>query len=396
MQVNRIVAENFRNIVSQEICFQNGINVIYGKNASGKTNLLEAIYFFASGKSLRGSAEKDFIRRGEKLARISVEYETMGSPGYMRNLSVAFFGGNKKAMKCGGAEVAKMSELLGRFRACVFTPDDLALIKGSPEERRRFADISVSQMRPRFVRCLNDYFRVLSQKNVFLKSAQNSQNINFDYLEILNEQLAKAAGVIVKQRAGFCKSIYKYAKEIYREISGEKELFGMKYVSQTKKNYEDEEYTKNAYMELFKKNTERELKYGISLVGPQKDDITFYLGKDTDINLQSTESAESPEIYPKLFESGITAKSFGSRGQQRSAVLALKLAQGELFREICGEYPVFLLDDVFSELDEARRKYILSHASEKQIIITCCDCDILGNFSDYNGIKAFNGQYESE
>lgn len=395
MQVNRIVAENFRNIAFQEICFEKGINVIYGKNASGKTNLLEAIYIFASGKSLRGSAEKNFIRRGEKLARISVEYETNGSPGYMRNLSVAFFGGNKKVMKCGGAEVAKMSELLGRFRACVFTPDDLALIKGSPEERRRFADISVSQMRPRFVRCLNDYFRVLSQKNVFLKSAQNSQNINYDYLEILNEQLAKAAGVIVKQRYGFCKNIYKYAKEIYRDISGEKELLGMKYVSQTKQNYEDEEYTQSAYMELFKKNAERELKYGVSLVGPQKDDILFYLGKDSDIELQSQSFKES-EIYPKLFESGITAKSFGSRGQQRSAVLALKLAQGELFREICGEYPVFLLDDVFSELDEARRKYILSHAAEKQIIITCCDCDILGNISDYNVIRARNGQYESE
>ncbi len=386
MQINSLIAHNFRNIRSEVITFQKGINVLYGKNASGKTNALEAIYLFASGKSLRGSPEKDFIGKGADSARLMLDFESDAMPGIERSMSLSFLGNNRKVMKYGFSDIPKMSDFLGHFRACVFTPDDLSLVKGAPEERRRFADISISQISPKFVHCLNDYFKVLAQKNALLKNFTVNGKIDIDYLQIINEQLATAAGVIVKQRYGFCTELFRYASDIYGEISDDKESFGMRYISQTKENFSDEEYTREAYLELFAKNTEREMKYGMSLYGPQKDDIYFCIGKNCEMHTDDSDDF--------LYDSSYTARSFGSRGQQRSVVLSLKLAQGELFRDKCGEYPVFLLDDVFSELDYARRSYILSDIADKQIIITCCDCDILGSFKDYNGIYVENGEYK--
>lgn len=384
MQIKSLYAKNYRNILDEKIQFQKGINVLYGMNASGKTNALEAIYLFASGKSLRGSPEKEFIMRGKDSAKIALEFTDRKSDD-IKEMSLSFLGNNRKIIKYGYSDITKMSELIGHFRACSFTPDDLLLVKGSPEERRRFADISISQISPRFVHCLNEYFKLLSQKNAMLKKAQASGKIDSVYIDIINYQLAQRAGVIVKQRNGFCRSISEHAKRIYGEISDDRESFGMKYISQTKVNLDDEEYTKKAYIKLFEMNLEREIKYGMSLLGPHKDDIYFYVGKNCDLDVEKEDL---------LFHDGFTAKAFGSRGQQRSVVLSLKLAQGELFRELCGEYPVFLLDDVFSELDSARRNYILSNISDKQIIITCCDCDIFGDFSDFHAIHAEEGKYD--
>ncbi len=391
MYVKSIYAKDFRNISEEKIEFENGINVLYGKNASGKTNALEAVYLFASGKSLRGSPEKDFIKKGCENAKISIEYASSKSADFSRNMSMTFLRGNKKIMKYGGVDVPRMSELLGHFRACVFTPDDLLLVKGSPEERRRFIDISISQISPRFVYCLNEYAKLLSQKNVILKNAMISGKLDKVYLSVLNDGLARAASVIVKQRAGFCENLLRYAKDIYRDISHDTELFGMKYSSQTRKNFSDEQYTKDAYIALYEKTLDTELKNGVTLVGPHRDDIHFYVGKD-EKNVENSEN----NSFEVTFDSSYAAKAFGSRGQQRSVVLSLKLAQGELFREKCGEYPVFLLDDVFSELDSARRDYILSRTADRQVIITCCDCDILGSFKDYRGIYVENGKYNSE
>lgn len=387
MYVKKLQAKNFRNILEQEINFQRGINVFYGKNASGKTNALEAIYLFASGKSLRGSFEKDFINKNSDSAKIAIEYVTDTSFQNARNMSLTFLGNNRKIMKYGYSDIPKMSEFLGHFRACVFTPDDLSLVKAGPEERRRFADISISQISPKFVHCLNDYHKILAQKNAVLKNAQLTGKLDKQLFEILNFQLCTAAAVIVKQRAGLFEKLSEYASEIYRNISDDREFFGMKYISQTKKEYQDENYTKKAYHDLLNKNQERELKYGVSLIGPHKDDVYFYVGKGNEIK-------ESDETTDELtFGNGFSAKAFGSRGQQRSVVLSLKLSQGELFRELCGEYPVFLLDDVFSELDSGRRNYILSDIDKKQIIITCCDCDIFGNFKNYNRIFVEEGTY---
>lgn len=390
MNVKTLYAKQFRNISCEQIEFENGINVLYGKNASGKTNALEAIYLFASGKSLRGAVEKDFIQKGTDRARISIDFCSEKNPDYIKNMTLSYFKGNRRQMKYCSADIAKMSEFLGLFRACVFTPDDLLLVKGSPEERRRFIDISISQISPRFVYCLNDYMRLVTQRNILLKNANIGKGLDKDFLFVINEQLASLASVIVRQRAGFCENIYGYACKIYSDISSESELFGMKYISQTRKNYSDEEFTKNAFLELYEKNLETEIKNGITLIGPHRDDLYFYVGRADEINKEN-EKLESEKN--DIFDRYTTARAFGSRGQQRSVVLALKLAQGELFYNKCGEYPVFLLDDVFSELDEKRRNYILSQNKGKQVIITCCDCDVLGSFRDYNKIHVQNGEF---
>lgn len=390
MNVKTLYAKQFRNISDEQIEFESGINVLYGKNASGKTNALEAIYLFASGKSLRGAAEKDFIQKETDKARISIDFCSERNPAYIKNMTMSFLKGNRRQMKYCGADVAKMSEFLGLFRACVFTPDDLLLVKGSPEERRRFVDISISQISPRFVHCLNDYMRLLSQRNILLKAANAGKALDKEYLSVINEQLSSLASVVVRQRAGFCENIYEYACKIYSDISSESELFGMKYISQTRKNYSDEEFTKNAFLELYEKNLDNEIKNGITLIGPHRDDLYFYVGKKDEVLKEEEIIDRSPDSF---FDRYTTARAFGSRGQQRSVVLALKLAQGELFYNKCGEYPVFLLDDVFSELDEKRRSYILSQNKGKQIIITCCDCDVLGSFKNYNKIHVQNGKF---
>lgn len=391
MYVKSLAAWQFRNIQSEEIRLEKGVNVLYGKNASGKTNALEALYLFASGKSLRGSAERDFIRHGAEYARIHLTYVSERSPDAERRMSMTFMKGNRKALRCDGAEVARLSEFLGRFRSCVFTPDDLALVKGSPDERRRFMDSSLCQIRPRFVRCLNDYARLLAQKNNVLKNAKVTGSFDKTYMDVLNEQLAAAAGVIVRQRSAFCERLYEQAKPIYREISGGSETLGLKYVSQTKKNYADEAYTSAAYRRLFENALETEVRNGVALTGPHRDDVLFSIGKDSDLEKELQAAEKEADLSAPTY----AAKSFGSRGQQRSVVLALKLAQGELFYALCGEYPVFLLDDVFSELDARRRDTILSHMRDKQVVITCCDGDVLQSVGKYHGIYVENGTYRS-
>ncbi len=382
MYVKELRAVNFRNIEEAKISFDKGINLLFGENAAGKTNALEALYLFASAKSLRQSSERDFIRRGFDFANISLDYVSDTTPDTTRNMAISYLRGNKKNMRYGGMSALRVSEFLGHFRACAFTPDDISLIKGAPEERRRFIDISISQISPRFVHCLNSYMRLLSQKNLLLRRAQAGETPDKVYLSVLNEKLSDTAAVIIKQRFGFCQSIYKYAKSLYGEISKERESFGMRYISQTKKNFDDEKYTKEKLLELFEKTAESEIKSGMATVGPHRDDVYFYIG-------------EGSAADEEFFDSSHTARYFGSRGQVRSAVLALKLSQGELFHELLSEYPAFLLDDVFSELDTCRREFILERCAGRQVIITCCDSDILGDFRSYNGIFVKNGKYSS-
>jgi DNA replication and repair protein RecF len=384
MILKRFVAENFRNIEKCDINFRCGVNLLHGDNAQGKTNAVEGIYLFSRGKSFRAREDSELIRFGKEGFRIYIEYEDKNKKG---SFEYALFG-KERLRKKNGYKVSKISEMIGDFKAVLFYPDDLTLVKGGPEERRRFVDISISQISPRFVHCLNDYARLLAQKNAILKDGARGGRVDKDYLAVINEGLAEASSVIVRQRAGFCEKLYGHAQRIYGEISDDKELLGMRYVSQTRRDFSDTEYTKNAYLALYDKYYESDLKNGVSGVGPHRDDIYFYVGK----SMELTEELSADD----LFDSSHTARAFGSRGQQRSVVLSLKLAQGELFKELCGEYPVFLLDDVFSELDFARRDYILKGSSDRQVIITCCDCDILGSFRGYNRIFVENGKYTAK
>lgn len=393
MFLKNIYTRGYRNLAEQSLELYPGINLLYGKNAAGKTNTLECAYFFASGRSFRTRHEAQLIRRGEESASAKITISRTSLPEHM---SVTWRSdaqkGLIKRMYYQGMEVSKASEFLGIFRAVLFTPDNLALIKGVPEERRRFMDIAMSQLQPRYVYFLNEYLRILSQKNSYLKKAAYIQNPDFDYLDVLNEQLAKAAAVLIKQRSGFVSRLRSFSSEFYNKLSGSKEELNVKYVSCTKRDFSDSEYTEKKMFDIYRADRDSEIKNGRTMHGPHKDDMLIYISgisKDDDGLPHSVFSEHENEEDISQF----AARTFASQGQQRSAVLALKFAEGEVCRELTGEYPVFLLDDLLGELDLQRRTYITSIIRDKQAIISCCDKTALPDMNNVSSVKVEDGIY---
>ncbi len=380
MKLNFLQTENFRNLCENPPEFSDGINVLYGSNAAGKTNTLEAIYLFAAGKSFRTKSDKDFIKHGESFARASICFDEANVKG--RNMSVSFMNSGqnaKKAMFVEGNAVDRASEFLGNFRAVLFTPDHLELVKGAPEERRRLVDIALCQIRPGFVRALNSYSKVLSQRNNYLKNTKiRGHKADFDYLDVLNKQLALTGGVIIKQRGLYCESLGGYAGKAYQSISGEKESLFVKYVSKVScEDLSDEKACCEALYQMYRKTSQRDAELGRTSNGPHKDELLIYIAKnEQDGEIDKAVLEAKGNLYDEDGLTGVSsfvARTFGSQGQQRSAVLAIKLAEGEIVKEKCGEYPVFLLDDLFSELDLARKNSLCRMLNERQCIITACD-----------------------
>lgn len=341
MLLNSVSFYNFRNNDTATLPFSEGVNVICGKNAAGKTNILEAVFFFAAGKSFRSCKERDMIRFGEQDAKIEIDFS--GSEG-THTLAASLSRRRKKEMFRDGIKICRLSEYLGKFRAVVFTPDHLSLVKGSPERRRRFLDIAICQNAPKYVALLNEYNRVLLQKNALLRSFEASPQL----LEVYNERLAYLGAQISVRRYRYLSRLGKAAEEIHSEMSSGTEQLTLRYISPISSTITSEEESEKAYLALYKAKTAAELKCGVSLVGSHKDDF------ETQINARD-------------------ARLFCSQGQQRSAVLSLKLAEGELSKFYTGEYPVFLLDDILSELDVGRRSFILGNLVGKQVIITACE-----------------------
>ncbi len=391
MRLLSIQTSAYRNLAGEKLELSDGINLLYGKNAAGKTNTLECAYIFASGKSFRAKQESELIKKGEQTARADIRLERKTVTGSLstEDMSVIWHNskdlGFVKRLLYRGYEVPKLSEFLGVFRAVLFTPDHLSLIKGSPDERRRFMDIALSQLQPRYVYCMNSYLKILSQKNAYLKEAMISGKADIDYLDVLNLQLAKSAAVLIKQRSGFADLLKTYASEIYSRISGEKEGLNVKYVSSTKRDFSDAEATEKRLFDIYRAERETELKNGRTFYGPHRDDLMIYISNripDSEIDLADGNSV-----------SELAARTFGSQGQQRSAVLSIKLAEGEIFNSITGEYPVFLLDDLLGELDSDRRKMFADLIKDKQAIITCCDKDAMPDMKNISAVQVVGGRY---
>lgn len=392
MRLLSIKTSGYRNLAGEKLLLNDGINLLYGNNAAGKTNTLECAYVFASGKSFRARQEAELIKKGENTARADIEFEKniYADKKITENMSVIWHNGKEKGfvkrLLYRGYEVPKLSEFLGIFRAVLFTPDHLSLIKGSPEERRRFMDIALSQIQPRYIYFMNSYLKILSQKNSYLKQASVNGKADYDYLDILNVQLAKAAAVLVKQRSGFVSLLKDYASVMYGKISGEKEVLDVKYISSTKNNFSDAEYTENKLCEIYRNERETELKNGRTFYGPHRDDLMIYItGKTSGIDVQEQKGQNSV--------SELAARTFGSQGQQRSAVLAIKLAEGEIFKNITGEYPVFLFDDLLGELDTERRTFLTELIKDRQAIITCCDRNAMPDMKNISAFQVCMGRY---
>jgi len=341
MNINSITLYNFKNECDTTVRFLPGVNVICGDNAAGKTNLLEGVFMFAAGKSFRGCKDRDMIRFGAEDARVDLGFcDKYGDKSFAIKLHKA----SHREIYREGIRLTKLSDFLGVFRAVIFTPDHLNLIKGSPEFRRKFVDMAICQSYPRFVAAVNQYNRVLEQKNALLRAG----NADDDLLDVYNEKMSHFAGIITATRYKYIGMLEKSVEPFHTDISRGTESIRLCYHSNLQGDYSNAEEMTAKYMQLWTEHKNQEKARFVTLYGPHKDDFGVLINDKS-------------------------AKTFASQGQQRSAVLSMKLAEGELSAKMTGEYPVFLLDDVLSELDEARQSFVLSRISAGQVLITGCE-----------------------
>ena len=361
MKIKNIFISDYRNIEKEKIEFSDGVNLLYGHNAQGKTNVIEAIYYFARGRSFRTSKDTDLIKNGKEKFHIEIFFEDKERE---RTLS-CIIGKKEKVRKKNGIKIEKISEMIGLFHAVLFCPEHLSLVKGGPEERRNFLNIAISQCYPAYIGTYASYMKILENRNCLLRMAQKGFPIDFEEIKVFSEKMADTAAILYGYRKKYIEKIKKYAKKILYEISEEKETLDLLYESDIK----EEVNIKEEYRKRLTENISNEIAVGYSLYGIHRDDICIKIN-------------------------GEDARVFASQGQQRSIVLALKEAEGEVVYEVTGEYPVFLFDDVLSELDKKRQSYLLKGSDKRQIIITSCSDE---DFKDIvtSSIYTEGGRYVS-
>ena len=348
MECNRIFVRDFRNIERAEIEFGNGVNILCGENAQGKTNLLEAISFASLGKSFRTAHDEEMIRFGAEMCEISLDFTDSVR---RQNITVRMMAGKRKHIEQNRVKIGRVSDIVGAFRTVLFCPEHLSLIKEGPGERRNYLDIAISQLYPLYMKSLQKYNQILKQRNQLIRIAQDDRNTFNATIELWSEQLAHEAAIISRYRHRYLLSANAHIEECFMEMMGEKEKPKAIYCGSSKQpseEYEDVARTEKIYRELLMTHHDREIGAGSTLWGIHKDDIEILLN-------------EKP------------ARQYASQGQQRSLALSMKLAEGEVCSAICGERPVFLFDDVFSELDGMRRAYLSGKMKDRQVIITTCE-----------------------
>ena len=364
MRIDTLTLKNFRNYREETFRFSEGINLLTGKNAQGKTNAAEAIFFLCTGYSPRANRDKLVVKTGEERAEIAGE--ATSSYGGV-SVKISFSRTDKKRVFVNGLEVMRIGELLGNIHSVFFNPAELKLVQESPEDRRRFMNISLSQMSKNYFYSLQRYNKILSQRNNLLKDAD--ENLIRQTLPVWDEQLSGCAAVIIKARNEFLAQIGPVAEEKHALLSGGKEKLLMK----TESGYYGEtEEIAYAVLSDLKTSLPRDIRLGYTSIGPHRDDIKFLLN-------------------------GEDAKVFGSQGQQRTVALALKLAETQTFYTRFGEYPILILDDVLSELDASRQKRLLTAVKDLQTIFTATELP-RGIFKagEYSRKSIENGKIKSE
>jgi DNA replication and repair protein RecF len=335
MHIKKFSAVGFRNLDVSDLELSSGVNIIFGDNAQGKTNFLEAVYFCAFGRSLRARMDSELISWNGNDAHIRLETVR----GDMFSVLDARLCGGKKTLKSISADfvpVRHMKDLFGRLLVVMFSPEDLRLIKAGPSERRRFMDMEICQLSPVYYSDLREYFRALKQRNALLKILQKDKSMR-ESLSVWDEQLVNYGLRIIKTRFSFVKKVNKIASEIHKNITQGAEELQLEYKTSV---------TAENYAALLAKSHEKDIARGTTSDGIHTDDIEFTIN-------------------------GISARHFGSQGQQRTAALSAKLAEIEIIKQSTGETPILLLDDVLSELDKHRQRYLLEQISDLQTIVTC-------------------------
>ena len=334
MYIKKIKLNNFRNYCEQEIELNNEINVFFGQNAQGKTNIVESIFLCALGKSFRTNKEKEIIKFNEKNTSVEIEYQKKDRAG-----KIKYIIGEKKEIFINDVKIKKLSEILGNLNIVLFSPEDINILKDGPSQRRKFINMLISQVRPKYVYNLNMYLSVLEQRNNYLKKIEESY-LDENLLDIYDEKLVEYGLIINNYRNEFIEKIKEKINDIHKNITEEKEKIKIKYISDS----ENKEY----FLRKLKENRKKDIERGYTACGIQRDDIYFFInGKKVDI--------------------------YGSQGQQRTTILSLKLCELEILKDEIGEEPILLLDDFMSELDEKRKNNFLNNMKNMQIIITCTE-----------------------
>ena len=341
MRIDKLKLKNFRNYSDLDIEFNEKLNIIIGNNAQGKTSILEAIYFLSITKSNLTINDKNCIRKNELFTKIIGYIHDNNGEKKLQFL----LNSNGKKLEINGSEIKKHSDYIGNLKVIIFNPDDIRLIKEAPGNRRRFLNIEISQLYRKYITVLNEYNLVLKQRNEYLKVIKLGKKDDV-FFDILNDKLIDLAKVIYEYRIKYVADINKYIDKVFKDISGYDGLM-IRYIPNV--DIGDMTNFRKVMQDKLISNYDREVFMGNTLVGPHRDDFSFKL-VDSDLLL------------------------YGSQGQIKMAILALKLAEINVFNDICGEYPVLLLDDLFSELDVEKRNKVINYLNRDiQTIVTTTD-----------------------
>ena len=355
MEINKLELNNFRNYTNAKISFKNGINFIVGKNAQGKTNMLESIYLLSVGKSPKNSKNKQIIKFNTLNGKVAVDFLTLAGN---KKIEIYLDKQEKKSIKINNLNILKLVELVGCLSVVYFSPDELKLVKEVPEDRRNFLDISISQFDKTYLYNLMKYNRVLKMRNQILKSMDSPQS-KIEQLKLFTPQLIETAEKIIEKRLKFIKNLKDIAKNIHKIITLNENLeISYSYIKKENLSIRDD------LTFQFEQIIDKELNLGYTCLGPHRDDIVFKINE-------------------------LDAKQFASQGQQRTIALVIKLSLMEVIHNEIGEYPILLLDDVLSELDDDRQTRLLNLTRKYQTLISCTaipHCDF-----DYNKIEVKNG-----
>ena len=355
MYIKEIILENFRNYKYEKIELNENTNIIFGDNAQGKTNILEAIFMLGLGKSFRTNKDKELIKENEKNSKIEIKFVKNN-----RNEKIKLEITDKKRFYINDIPVKKISEIVGKINIVLFSPEDIEILRNEPIKRRKFLNIMISQLRPMYIHLMSEYNKGLEQRNNYLKQIKY-ENKSKNNLEIWDEQLVKLGIKIYKYRKKFIEKTNKKIKEIHSKITNNKENIEIKYKTNI---------NKDNYLKKLKENIEIDIQKGYTSVGIHRDDFEIIInGKNVAI--------------------------YGSQGQQRSSIISLKLAEAEVIYDEIEEYPVILLDDFMSELDKKRIHGFINNIKNNQVIITCTEKIRLDTMV-YNLYKVENATVEKK
>lgn len=349
MYISRIYLKNFRNYREQTVDLNENVNIIYGKNAQGKTNLIESVFLCSTGRSHRTIKDNELVKSGENSFSIRIE-------GFKDNIpfdiSIYYEHNGKKIIKVNSLKIRKLGELMGVLNTVIFSPDDLQIIKRGPGERRRFLDILICQTSSSYFYNLQKYQKTIKQKNALLRKFDKAAG-GTELLHVFNQKQAELGSVIINERIAFIDEIQQKIKENHSKLTKNSENIDIGYITTTGRESIEEE----AFFKFLDNNTKKEIRNQACLYGPHRDDMEIIVNNED-------------------------LRAFGSQGQQRTAVLSLKLTEIQLINEKTGHSPVLLLDDVMSELDISRKRYLLENINTRQTLVTGTEKRTYSAFDD--------------